>query len=67
MLIILVGSLLECLRIINLSFIQYIGSSLVYVDTNASRSRIKPRFKFIVQIDNIDIEDIAEMVDVHVA
>ena len=35
-------------------------------DTNVSRSRIKPRFKLIVQIYNNDIDDITEVVEVHI-
>ena len=43
-----------------------IQTNTINADTNVSRSRIKPRFKLAVKIDNNDIDNITEVVEVHV-
>ena len=35
-------------------------------EANVSKNRIKPRFKLVVHIDNSDIDDITEVMEVHV-
>ena len=42
-----------------------IQTNTIDSDTHVSRSRIKPRFKLIVQINNSEINAITEVVKVH--
>ena len=43
-----------------------IQTNTINCETNVSRSRIKPRFKLVVHIEDSDTDDITEAVEVHV-